>query len=203
MNEKDYNYLVERLIRPSLTPSARVRLPEEDIGWIRARASEQADTLREGPCHVIGDPAELVPADSSPGDHEPDPVDEVAVAASSIAALHAVMVDYAKFRKKQARKLAANASLATKATSSVRAMTFGTGFAILNSADRSWAAAKVAQLCLVAGLSHPVRVLAARFPIAGCDGWRPMTDLGNVTANHKDHVHISFRIVGGGTTYRR
>jgi len=30
-----------------------------------------------------------------------------------------------------------------------------------------------------------------------------MTDLGNVTANHKDHVHISFRIVGGGTTYRR
>jgi len=148
VNEKDYNYLVERLIRPSLTPSTGVRLPEEDISWITARASEQADMLRNGPYHVIGDPAELVPADSSPGDHEPDPVDEVAVAASSIAALHAVMVDYAKFRKKQARKLAANASLATKATSSVRAMTFGTRFAILNSADRSWAAAKVAQLYL-------------------------------------------------------
>jgi len=35
------------------------------------------------------------------------------------------------------------------------------------------------------------------------DGWRPMTDLGNVTANHKDHGHISFRPAPNNSTYRR
>ena len=30
-----------------------------------------------------------------------------------------------------------------------------------------------------------------------------MTDLGNVTANHKDHGHISFRPAPNNSTYRR
>jgi hypothetical protein len=35
------------------------------------------------------------------------------------------------------------------------------------------------------------------------DGWRRMSDLGSVTANHKDHVHISFRRVPRDHTYQR
>lgn len=30
-------------------------------------------------------------------------------------------------------------------------------------------------------------------------GWRPMKDRGSDTANHKDHVHVSFNASGGGT----
>jgi len=35
------------------------------------------------------------------------------------------------------------------------------------------------------------------------DGWRRMTDQGNATANHKNHVHISFRRIPNDYTYRR
>jgi len=35
------------------------------------------------------------------------------------------------------------------------------------------------------------------------DGWRRMSDLGNVTANHKDHVHISYRRIPRDHTYLR
>ncbi|MEJ7742001.1 MAG: hypothetical protein WKF73_05300 [Nocardioidaceae bacterium] len=35
------------------------------------------------------------------------------------------------------------------------------------------------------------------------DGWRRMADQGDATANHKDHVHVSFRSTPNNYTYRR
>jgi len=35
------------------------------------------------------------------------------------------------------------------------------------------------------------------------EGWRRMADRGSRTANHKDHVHISFRKTPNNYTYRR
>ena len=34
------------------------------------------------------------------------------------------------------------------------------------------------------------------------EGWRPMSDQGSVTANHKDHVHVSFRAKARKRTYQ-
>lgn len=34
------------------------------------------------------------------------------------------------------------------------------------------------------------------------EGWRPMADAGSDTANHKDHVHVSFRETPDDDTYR-
>jgi hypothetical protein len=34
------------------------------------------------------------------------------------------------------------------------------------------------------------------------EGWRPMADAGSATANHKDHVHVSFRETPHDDTYR-
>jgi hypothetical protein len=35
------------------------------------------------------------------------------------------------------------------------------------------------------------------------EGWRLMADRGSRTANHKDHVHISYRTTPNNYTYRR
>jgi hypothetical protein len=35
------------------------------------------------------------------------------------------------------------------------------------------------------------------------DGWRLMADAGSATANHKDHVHVSYRRVPRDSTFRR
>lgn len=35
------------------------------------------------------------------------------------------------------------------------------------------------------------------------EGWRAMSDAGSATANHKDHVHVSYRRVPGNHTFRR
>jgi hypothetical protein len=34
------------------------------------------------------------------------------------------------------------------------------------------------------------------------EGWRPMPDQGSPTANHKDHVHISYRATHKNHTYQ-
>ncbi len=34
------------------------------------------------------------------------------------------------------------------------------------------------------------------------EGWRPMADRGSATANHKDHVHVSYREYPNNYTYR-
>ena len=34
------------------------------------------------------------------------------------------------------------------------------------------------------------------------EGWRPMADRGGATANHRDHVHVSFRATPSNYTYR-
>jgi hypothetical protein len=34
------------------------------------------------------------------------------------------------------------------------------------------------------------------------EGWRPMPDQGSATANHKDHVHVSYRATPADHTYQ-
>jgi hypothetical protein len=148
LNQRSRHYLIERVIRPSLKVSARLRLPDTDLGWIRKRAADQADMLSESAYHVVGDTADLVPPDRDLKEQAAEPVHEADVAACALTALQAVMVDYARYRTKRTGKVVSNASAVTKLTSAARALAFGTKFSVLGAADRNRVASRAAILYL-------------------------------------------------------
>ncbi len=71
--------------RPAPVP---LRLPAADLPWVQHRAKEMIESLRAAGYHVVGDLAELLPADSA--DKEPRHPDDVSDAELLDASVHAL-----------------------------------------------------------------------------------------------------------------
>lgn len=150
LDDRQYLYLMREVVRPALRQRSGppIRIPEQDLVWIRKRAAELADALKERPYHVVGDPRELVEAVSDPVDPVPEHFYDAAVADAAVTALSVMMEHYAQNGLKRAQRAKGNASTATKVASSARALTFKARFSVLESADKSKVASKVANMYL-------------------------------------------------------
>lgn len=150
LNDRQYIYLMKHVIRPALSQrdGVPIRVPEQDLDWIRKRGDALADVLRDQPYHVVGDPAELVPQTVDPTEQVSEQVDEDAVAQAAVAALSQTVEHYARYGLKNVQKSTDNATTATKLASSARALRFKARFGVLESAERNWIASKAANLYL-------------------------------------------------------
>lgn len=150
LNDRQYIYLMKHVIRPALSRrnGVPIRVPEQDLEWIRKRGRELADVLRDKPYHVVGDPAELVPQTMDPTDQVPEQVDEGAIAEAAVAALSQTVEHYARYGLKNAQRSTDNATTATKLASSARALRFKARFGVLESAEKNWVASKAANMYL-------------------------------------------------------
>lgn len=137
LSDNGYYFLVDRVIRPSFAGDGAVKLPDDDRRWIIERARAQADALRDGGYHVVGDPADLIPRESGFAGDQPPPVGEAAVADAAVGALTATMVHYARYRSRQVSPLRAEVPVSARLASSARALAFGSRLAVMNAADRN------------------------------------------------------------------
>jgi hypothetical protein len=150
LDDRQYVYLMKHVIRPALRQRSGVpiRIPKEDLEWIRERGCELADVLKSRPYHVVGDRSELVPPISDDADEPPEGVQEAAIADAALSALSVTMEHYARHGLKISRRGTGKASAVTKVASSARALTFKARFGVLESADKNRVASKAANLYL-------------------------------------------------------
>lgn len=146
LNDRQYTYLMNRVIRPALRGRSGIpiQVPDQDLEWIRKRNSELVDGLNDRPYHVVGDAAELVTPEVNRVEQPTEQVDEGAIADAAMAALSATVEHYARNGLKNAKRAMSTASPATKLASSTRALTFKARLGLLEYADKNRVASKAA-----------------------------------------------------------
>jgi hypothetical protein len=140
LNESQYLAVLQG-VRPALqqrTSSQRIRVPEQELGWIRERSSAMVGELRARGYQVFGDLEDLVPTSGSTGDPAPDEVTDAQLAEAAVEALTAMAEHHAQLWWRTRRKdRHAEAGSAQSLASRARAQGFRARLAVLALADRN------------------------------------------------------------------
>jgi hypothetical protein len=141
LNERQYVSTVQKVVKPALRQrrsSPRIRLPADELGWVRDRATALVAELRARGYTVHGHLDDLVPAAAATGGPRPDDVDDAQLADAAMAALVAVAEEYARLWWRTSRaETTSSASGPGRVASSARALSFRARLGVLRLADRS------------------------------------------------------------------
>ena len=141
LNERQRTWSVQQGVKPALrarTPSTRIQLPAEELGWLTERCAAMVAEVRSRGYPVHGDLADLIPAADSGGDRRPDDVDEAELAAAAMDALVAMTEKYATLRSRtRQRDGGSEAPGAGGLASTARAQGYRARSAMLRLADRN------------------------------------------------------------------
>ncbi len=148
LNERQYTRVVANGVRPALQdrqPAAQIRLPAEQLGWVTERATAMVDELRQRDYAVVGELDDLLPAPTGSAAARLDAVQPAELAEAAMAALGAVVEQYATFWwRVRAKDRQASAGARSNLASSARAATGRARLAALRLMDRSRLARRLA-----------------------------------------------------------
>ena len=151
LSHRQYLQVVERGIRPGLhrIDDRPLRLPPEELPWVRKRATEIVAELRRRGHHVVGDLDELEPVGSAaPGERRIDDVTESELLTATQAALTRLAKAHGglfrRYRRAFVEQRGEDPGLLELVGSSARAAGFRARIAALDGADHNrvlaWAA---------------------------------------------------------------
>lgn len=152
LDERQHLHVLRGVARRSLrarSQTACVSIPPEQRAWVVERSRQTVEVLKNHRYDVVGDLDDLLPAAATTGDTSRREVTADDVADAAVAALTAVLEDYARLWTRVRRKEAAStAGRATRLASSTRAVAFTTRLRLLELADRNPVVARAARLYL-------------------------------------------------------